>query len=453
MRILHYTLGFPPYRSGGLVRYAKDLSLEQAKQGHTVSVLSPGFTGIFKGCKSGIIFVKTEHEINYYEIAKAFPPPLLHGIKSPQEVILKSEALPIKEMETFYEKVLPEVLHVHTLMSLPLKLIDFLKSKGVKIIFSSHDYFGLCLRVNFINYLGNVCDSPGALNCGKCNASAKSTYFLRIRNIKSLLKVKNFLGRLSSSFAKSFGAFELQKSEKEFVFSGNGYNELLKYYHRIFECVDVFHFNSEVSKQVYERHVKIDKSIVLPVTHSGIKDNRSIKSFDSKQIRFGFIGSLSNYKGFPFLKKAFLNLPSQNSDNWKLIVWGNNNLGNDPDSKNIQYFGKFESNNLAYVFSTMDVLIVPSICKETFSLIVLEALSYGVPVLVSRNVGAKNLISSFRKGEFVFELTDEDLNSKLSMIISNPSILVDFNRWILDVDFNFGIETHARTMSSIYRFF
>ena len=27
MRVLHYTLGFPPYRSGGLTKYALDLML------------------------------------------------------------------------------------------------------------------------------------------------------------------------------------------------------------------------------------------------------------------------------------------------------------------------------------------------------------------------------------------------------------------------------------------
>ena len=39
MRILHYTLGFQPYRSGGLVRYVSDLMLAQASMGHNVFAL------------------------------------------------------------------------------------------------------------------------------------------------------------------------------------------------------------------------------------------------------------------------------------------------------------------------------------------------------------------------------------------------------------------------------
>ena len=51
MHILHYTLGFSPYRSGGLVKYAKDLMQTQIKLGHLVVALYPGGTSLFeKSC-------------------------------------------------------------------------------------------------------------------------------------------------------------------------------------------------------------------------------------------------------------------------------------------------------------------------------------------------------------------------------------------------------------------
>mgnify|MGYP001344578015 CR=1 FL=1 len=37
MRILHYGLGFPPYRTGGLTKYCVDLMLIQKKMGHDVA--------------------------------------------------------------------------------------------------------------------------------------------------------------------------------------------------------------------------------------------------------------------------------------------------------------------------------------------------------------------------------------------------------------------------------
>lgn len=45
MKILHYALGFPPYRSGGLTKLCVDLMVQQAKEGHTAAMLWPGQMG------------------------------------------------------------------------------------------------------------------------------------------------------------------------------------------------------------------------------------------------------------------------------------------------------------------------------------------------------------------------------------------------------------------------
>ena len=39
MRILHYALGFPPWRTGGLTKYCVDLMLTQKEQGYEVRKL------------------------------------------------------------------------------------------------------------------------------------------------------------------------------------------------------------------------------------------------------------------------------------------------------------------------------------------------------------------------------------------------------------------------------
>jgi len=39
MKILHYSLGLFPYRTGGLTKYATDLMLEQSKDKHEVHLL------------------------------------------------------------------------------------------------------------------------------------------------------------------------------------------------------------------------------------------------------------------------------------------------------------------------------------------------------------------------------------------------------------------------------
>ena len=75
-------------------------------------------------------------------------------------------------------------------------------------------------------------------------------------------------------------------------------------------------------------------------------------------------------------------------EKWELSVWGGK-VGKH-SSLSIQYKGKYNAQTIENVYEAMDVLIVPSVWKETFSLVTLEALSYGVPVIVSDNVGAQD---------------------------------------------------------------
>ena len=69
---------------------------------------------------------------------------------------------------------------------------------------------------------------------------------------------------------------------------------------------------------------------------------------------------------------------------------------------------------------------MPSIWYETFGLVVLEALSYGVPVIVTKNVGAKDLL----QGEFglVIEPTKEAIEEAiLKMKDINERKILNYN--------------------------
>jgi glycosyltransferase involved in cell wall biosynthesis len=76
-----------------------------------------------------------------------------------------------------------------------------------------------------------------------------------------------------------------------------------------------------------------------------------------------------------------------------------------------------------------DVLVAPSICFETFGFTVLEALSFGVPVIVSDCVGAKEIIPV--GGGLVFDHTSvRDLISIIGSL--NAETLKTMNRNIVN---------------------
>ena len=87
MKILHYSLGFPPYRSGGMTTFCINLIEEQCKQGHIVSMMWPGVYSL-KNKKT--ILKETNYTLNdvhirSYELQNGLPVSLLDGIRDTKQ--------------------------------------------------------------------------------------------------------------------------------------------------------------------------------------------------------------------------------------------------------------------------------------------------------------------------------------------------------------------------------
>lgn len=239
------------------------------------------------------------------------------------------------------------------------------------------------------------------------------------------------------------GTVEIYSKEDEPM---SNYQKLLEYYKECFDLVDCFHFNSETAGLVYKRYIPSCNGKVISITHCGIKDNRRHKNFKDKVLQIGFIGNSTPYKGLPLLISILESLGK--SDSWDLSVWGGG-LGKHP-SLPVYYKGKFGPSTITDVYDAIDVLVVPSIWKETFSLVTLEALSYGVPVIVSDNVGAQDIVKEYNP-RFVYHSEDE-LKCLLKEILKDRSLLQEFNQKVLDMPWKHGMEEHAKEIvNKIYK--
>lgn len=224
------------------------------------------------------------------------------------------------------------------------------------------------------------------------------------------------------------------------------YQKLLDYYKKCFSLVDCFHYNSETSKEVFMQYLPTSKGQVVSITHGGIEDHRIRKVYGHDVLHIGFIGNSTPYKGLPLLISVLQNIGMIES--WDLSVWGGG-VGTHP-SLPVYYKGKFDSSTIADVYSAMDVLIVPSIWKETFSLVTLEALSYGVPVIVSDNVGAQDIVKLYNP-KFVYHSEDE-LKSLICEILSDKNLLAEFNDKLLSSKWKYSMDEHAKEIiDKIYK--
>jgi glycosyltransferase involved in cell wall biosynthesis len=72
---------------------------------------------------------------------------------------------------------------------------------------------------------------------------------------------------------------------------------------------------------------------------------------------------------------------------------------------------------------------VPSLYFETYGMVVAESLSFGVPVILSKNVGAKSLLDGH---DFGYEFHSKgELKRQLESILLNPKIIAERKKAIL----------------------
>lgn len=94
--------------------------------------------------------------------------------------------------------------------------------------------------------------------------------------------------------------------------------------------------------------------------------------------------------------------------------------------------------------------MTPSEWEETFGFTVLEGLSYGIPVIVSNKVGAKDLITEGKNG-YVVEGNVQSLKNCILRLIENPQSIKEMNAYIVN---EFPVKTmteHSREIDNLYQ--
>ena len=430
MRILHYFLGFN--RAGGLNRYAADLAATQVRCGHQVFALYPA--GSFRK-KAAIFADGTERGVVKYKFVGGRPVPLLLGVGDPERMIDFPRKIAAESVRDFCDLVHPDIVHVHTWMGFPDELLTEFKKRHVGIVFTTHDYYGFCPKVNLIDCDGRICEEPDNARCSRCNMDAPSERELALRNSHALLLFKRALRPFANFLRRG-----RSRSASELIC--RDYAALKAYYVGLWKQCDLIHCNSEVSGEIYRKFLPEARFETIPISHSGIVDRRARKSVGAT-IEFSFSGPGGAFKGLPQLLAVLTDMYRDGIRNWRLNVWGHDGSSTCPA---IVYRGRYTAKKNAEVFQKSDLLIVPSMCHETFGFIVPEALMYGTPVLCSDTVGAKMLVAP----EMVYSVKEE-LRKKLEFFCRNPHDLERINGDICAAEFVMDMTTHTRKITDMYR--
>ena len=413
MKILHYFLGFPPYRTGGLTKIALDLMLGQHEDNEVIA-LWPGRIKMFN-TKVQIKKRNKCYDIDNYELINPLPVPLDEGIKNPILFMKKSDKNIYLD---FLNEIKPDVIHIHTLMGLYSEFIDAAVQLNIKTIYTTHDYFGICPKATlFRNNM--VCTfDDNCKNCIECNKNALSYRQIQLLQSPLYVKLKNFclvkkLRAYHKNKIENLNNTEIQISENKLC----DYINLRKYYIKILYKNDNINFNSKLTQEIYKKYVKnIKSSKVINITH---KDIKKIEMNYAKNdiIKLIYLGTKKAYKGYYLIKDALDELWNDGNHNFKLYLFGHD-IKSSPYMEVIKesYF----TNELSEILCDKDLLLAPSLCYETFGLTVLEALANNVPVLISDCVGAKDIVGN---GGLIIKSNDKDEIKKTISNLNHDKIL------------------------------
>ncbi len=309
MKILHYALGFPPYRSGGLTKLCIDLMVQQVREGHSVAMLWPGQMRMIDKKTSiknhGNVLLKNQ-SVQSFEVINPLPVPFDEGVADIPAFIADVDG---KIYGKLLDSFQPNVIHVHTLMGVHKSFLEAAMVRSIRLVFTAHDFFPVCPKVTMFRN-GGICGSVQTCEkCGVCNTTALNMRKMRIlqsplyRSLKDSVIVKKMRKQHRDRYLSEAISDDIVKP----MGTAEDYKRLREYYYSLLKRMDVIHYNSSVTKMVYESNFDLPSNHVVSITHSDIRDCRVAKDFSDDMLRIRYLGPMGGAKGFFFSRRHLMN--------------------------------------------------------------------------------------------------------------------------------------------------
>ena len=391
MKILHVSMGLPPFRTGGLNRYCLELMQSQKKQGESVSLLYPGE---FSAGKKTAIREMPYPEFQLYRVVNPLPLALTNGVSAPERY-MRPCANP-EVYRAFLSKHRPDVIHVHSLQGIHREFFQIAGELKIRMVFTTHDYYPFCPRCVLLEQNGTLCTGPEGEKCARCNQGGGLSRMQEIvmqSRLYEQMKYSPLLKKIRAQQVKKVSgpaepAAAVQAGGP--LPSGAEYTQLTDYYQSILCLMDCIHCNSETAEKVYAEYVPGIPRRVVGITHSGLHTAPHCR--DAQQLRLGFVGGINRYKGLEVLLKA-AEILEKRGIGYQLFLYGGDYTEYAQKNQRIHNGGYYTRETEDAMWQTFDLLAVPSQCYETFGFVVAEALAHGVAVVCSDLVGARQLLN------------------------------------------------------------
>jgi glycosyltransferase involved in cell wall biosynthesis len=321
----------------------------------------------------------------------------------------------VRNLEELLKYFKPDIAHVHLFYGvLSVSVLKTLKKHNIPVVHSVHDYRLLCPAKTFMTIHNQICESCRGnkfFNCLKKGCSE---------------------GKISQSGLLMFEAY---------------------YWKYLMDPVDYMDHVIFVSKFIQQKHIEFDERYKSKNSHLYNFTFTQEKTANSvKGDYFFFYGRLSPEKGLKVLLETFaqtkhkLKIAGSGPIKDYVLSFANNN-------SNIEYLGFQTGDTLKNLIINSSFVIVPSIWYENNPMTVIEAFSFGKPVIGAEIGGIPELIQHGKTG---YLFTQNDKVSLQAIIekasnISNEEYRSFSEDSVKFANENFDPEKHYIALMDIYQ--
>jgi glycosyltransferase involved in cell wall biosynthesis len=189
---------------------------------------------------------------------------------------------------------------------------------------------------------------------------------------------------------------------------------------REYALADLIVANSTYVSRTFVAHgIAAQKIIAIPTGCPPLDSVGGRAGKGTGPLRFLYVGTLSLRKGVPYLLEAWRQWkPGVNAELW---LAGSREIPLTDASLSepgVRYLGQLSQDALAQVYREADVLVLPTVC-EGMAHAVLEALSYGLPVITTPESGCADFITQGENGWLIPARNSEALVSALDEALTS----------------------------------
>ena len=441
MRILLAANGYPPHRWAGTETYTAGLAEQLQQRGHLVQVLCVG------DWNAG------PHHWNGYSDEVHHGVPLrrlnLNWMKAPDPSgYLYSNPVVADYVAGFLRQTRPDLVHVTSCETLSASILNVVKEAGLPLVLSLTDFWFLCPRINLLRSDGANCNGlKTAWDCLRCQLLHKRAYRWP-RRLFSEQGTSRLLMKISQ-----YPLLTRQRGLRGMAADMADRKTILR---QALSRADYRITASHFVRNIFVENGVTEPIHVQPYGHDLSWLARYHGKTSSDVIRYGFIGQILEAKGVHLFLEAAQSLQENMPSRFRLSIFGD--LQKTPEygarlisqaahMPGVQFCGTYPYDQSAEVFSSIDVLVVPSLWFD-FPLIIYEAFATGTPVIATNLGGMAEAVSHEVNG-LLFERNDkDDLARQLRRFIDEPPLLNKLRAGIPKVKTN---EEEVTELEAIYR--